>query len=322
MNYPSGVRKSSRMVADRETPWISVSLLAEHIYCPRAGIIQCETQQEDTGEELFHLGRGKRRTFYDFPQLQRALKRTFLYTCFTLLLSILLALITFTLGNESAELAAAGTFGLFCTSLACVIGIFRWLFIYFALYLPAKLARASVPDPRHTEPQMIHWWNLINAGFRPIRPQEQYRDVQWHLAGCPWRILVKGDVRIPVFRKRLNRGTAGEKLFRQHYARMAAYCHLIEKCEKAWSPYGIILLGDTHHGITVPCQPGTKKAFHDGLVQTRTTLANQYHVLPSYPSHLQLCVLCPHSRRDRVTGMSVCGTRFGWIPPNYKDTYR
>src|SRR6267142_923284 len=88
-------------------------------------------------------------------------------------------------------------------------------------------------------------------------------------------------------------------LFKQHYARMAAYCHLLEKCEHAYSPYGIILFGNSHEGITIPCQPGTKKTFHDSLLSARTTIANFRQVLPPYPRNPQICVLCPHSRRDR-----------------------
>jgi hypothetical protein len=199
--------------------------------------------------------------------------------------------------------------------------ILRLLYICIFLYIPAKLARASVPDSNHTESQVVKWWGLINAGFRPIRPQDQYRDPQWHLAGCPWRILVKGDLRIPVFRKRPSKGNSGDRLFKQHYTRMAAYCHLLEKCEHAQSPYGIVLFGNSHKGLTVPSQPGTKKTFHDSLVSARRTIATIPQVLPQHPANTQTCVLCPHSKRDVLTNASICGTRFYWNPPNYKDDY-
>src|SRR2546423_1914119 len=78
MDYSAGQHKPSRMNAGRNEPWLSVSLLAEHTYCPRAGIIQHETATEDTGEEVFHLGRSKIPAFYDFKQMIRAIKRTFI----------------------------------------------------------------------------------------------------------------------------------------------------------------------------------------------------------------------------------------------------
>jgi hypothetical protein len=351
MNYSAGQRQPSRMNAGRNDPWISVSLLAEQTYCPRAGIIQYETAAEDTGEELFHLGRTKIPAFYDFKQMIRAIKRTFisiLIISVILLVSFIfsdiflfsvylqepnntentsnLSTITPTHITPSAPnyaLLLGLLFGivLVVCLLLLIRNILRLLYICIFLYIPAKLARASVPDPHHTEVQGVKWWSLINAGFRPIRPQDQYRDSQWHLAGCPWRILVKGDLRIPVFRKRPGRGNSGDRLFKQHYARMAAYCHLLEKCEHAQSPYGIVLFGNSHRGLTVPYQPGTKKTFHDSLVNARRTIANIPKVLPQHPANTQTCVLCPHSKRDNVTGASVCGSRFYWIPPNYKDNY-
>lgn len=351
MNYSAGQHKPSRMNAGRDEPWISVSLLAEHTYCPRAGIIQYEAATEDTGEEVFHLGRTKIPAFYDFKQMIRAIKRTFISILIIFVILAVSYIISgiFLFSVLSQENSSAGTMNYISTitpsaisaitpgyrlllgvlfgiafmvcSLLLIRNIFRLLYICVFLYIPAKLARASVPNSNHTESQLVKWWSLINAGFRPIRPQDQYRDPQWHLAGCPWRILVKGDLRIPVFRKRPSKGNSGDRLFKQHYTRMAAYCHLLEKCEHAQSPYGIVLFGNSHKGLTVPYQPGTKKTFHDSLVSARRTIANIPHVLPHYPTNAQICVLCPHSKRDNLTNASVCGTRFYWIPPNYKDDY-
>lgn len=327
MNNSAGPQRQSRMAADRDDPWISVSLLAENAYCSRAGIIQNETGQEDIGEEIFHLGRGRQRLiFYDFKQLKRALKSTLkliLWSIGASILFTLLSVIITTLHLQTlwSSIMAICSCLLFISFICVVYGILRWIYIYLFRYLPAKWAHAAAPDPLHTEAQMIQWWRLLNAGFQVIRPQDQYRDTRWHLAGCPWRVLVKGDLRIPVYKKRPNRGNAGEKLFRQHYARMAAYCHLLEKCENARSPYGIILFGDSHIGITVPCQPGTKKTFHNGLIDARKTISYSKNFLPPYPQNPQICVLCPHSRRDRNTNESICGNRFGWTPPNYRDAY-
>jgi len=293
-------RSGGRMAATDDTPWVSVSLLAEHTFCPRAGVIQHESREEDTGEEKFHAPRGK--AFYTIKQIEKELTKWGNYTLIMLVITLF--------------------------SFVCVVPIFillwcflRWADIYYSHYLPAKNARASVPNPEHTEPQPTNWWALIQAGFEPRRLDEGLRDPRWRLVGCPWRILVKGDLRIPVFRKRLGRGDSGDKLYRQHYARMAAYCHLIQECEGASSPYGIVLFGHTYTGMTVPATPWTNKTFHDALVATREMVASLPGKVPPAPSVQDRgkCKLCPHSWRDRTTGLSVCGQRFNWVPPNIRD---
>ncbi len=315
MTYLQGPRKPSRMLATRDEPWVSVSLLAEYVYCARAGVIQHETAEEDTGEEQdrYHAARSKPpKVFYTLGQIRRELER------------LQKNLLVFALGTAFSVIGYLfrPMFALAIVICIVFLAIYggQWLDIYFSHYLKAKNARAVVPDANHTESQAVQWWSLVNAGFQPTKPQDQYRDIQWHLAGCPWRVLVKGDLRIPVFKKRPRR-QGEERLFKQHYARMAAYCHLLEKCEGAKSPYGIVLFGDTLAGMTVPNAPGSNKAFHDGLVGARATLAKLHddEYIPHPDS--KTCKNCPHSKRDRATEESVCGTRFNWTPPNFRDDY-
>jgi len=117
---------------------------------------------------------------------------------------------------------------------------------------------------------------------------------------------------------------------------MAAYCHLLERCEGASSPYGIVLFGDTMKGFSVPATPQTKRVFHDALLATRATIeqfaARQFsiethgHLLsrlpvawsPDPPSDSYTrCPNCPHSSRDYGSVRGVCGTRFQWDPPDH-----
>jgi hypothetical protein len=197
-----------------------------------------------------------------------------------------------------------------------------YLLALFWIYFWAKVRAPKIPDPNSSESQKINWWGLLNAGFQPITPQDMYRDEQWHLAGCPWRILVKGNLRIPVFRKRFSDGPIGKKLFPQHYARMAAYCHLIEKSERASSPYGIILFGKTPQGVTVPYQGREKGTLRRSILDARDTLTRiNSNFIPATPRSLEQCKKCPHSKRERFTLTSACGMRFSWIPPNYRDDY-
>ena len=186
--------------------------------------------------------------------------------------------------------------------------------ILFARYLRAILAREKVPDPNHQEPQKIYWWNLIQAGYTQYAPSEAMGDPKWRLAGKPWRVLKKGNLRIPVFRKR----SLDEKLYKQHFARIAAYCHLLETCEGGECPYGIVMLGSTLKGLTVPCRPPARKAFHHGLIDARTMIRiiPDSGLEPGAPSNLNLCYGCPWGKPERGADISACGMRFNWIPPH------
>lgn len=311
MSKPQKQERHSPMLAGSYTPWVAVSLLAEHIFCPRAAIIQHEANMEDTGEEPMWASQGRKKRYYSIAAIKRDLRNW----ASGMGVAVLVTLILWAVTADSGAAPCVVSLGLLVS--AIVAGGF--LNIYFVHYLPAVRAAACVPNPNHTESQAVNWWGFLNAGFVSRRLGEGLRDSKWRLVGQPWRVLVKGDLRIPVFRKRFRRDSAtAEKLYRQHYARMAAYCHLLEVCEGAKSPYGVVLFGDSHKGVTVPNQPGSRKTFHTGLLELRDTLSNYKHRTPP-PADLRRCKACPHSWRDRQTGTSVCGQRFNWRPPNIKS---
>lgn len=332
MTYQAAQRPTSRMVASPQDPWVAVSLISEHVYCPRAAIILHEKNQEDTGDEEQPIISSKRHisVFYTIAQIERELQRlsriratvgvtTLILLAVTLASMAIANLLPFfgAIGGIISMLAGLGFVG-------CAIGtvsvMAQHASLYHGQYLPAINTPPREPPPTHTESQPVEWWGLINAGFQVVRPQEQYRDPHWHLAGCPWRVLVRGNLRIPVFRAR-SRRNGEDRLFRKHLARMAAYSHLIEKNERAQSPYGVVLFGSTLKGMTVPNAPGIRSVFHDGLVSTRRTIAALAgNGVPGEPPE-HICKNCPLSRRDRATGLSECGTRFRWTPPNFRDDY-
>lgn len=323
-NNSRSFSRSDPMIASSRDPWVSVGLLAQMVFCRRAGIIHHESPQEDE-EEIFRIGRGLRYLFYNFREIVKAIRKTIIFIVVTFLLMVV---VTFVAGSafvaqiqpeSTALLVRVGTF---IFDLVGIILLFVWILYLLALlwiYFWAKVKTPKIPDPNSSESQPVNWWSLLNAGFQPIKPQSIYTDEQWHLAGCPWRILVNGNLRIPVFRKRYSEGPVGKKLFPQHYARMAAYCHLIEKSEHAFAPYGIILFGKTPRGVTVPYQKRERGTLRRGILDARATLTS--HVEPPMPANMVQCKNCPHSRRDYWTSASPCGTRFGWIPPNYRDDY-
>ena len=180
----------------------------------------------------------------------------------------------------------------------------------------------------------------MKAGFESITYQDTLRDERWKLAGRPWRVLRKGGMRIPVFLMR-----RGNKVKFQHIARMAAYCHLIETCEGAESPYGIVLFNGTYDGIAIPNAPGPRKAFHSALVKSRKIINDSIEGKdPEPPSNRQICYYCPNGRpvsyipgetEHKKMGEplpvhiipafpagydfhSACGDRFRWVAPHEK----
>ncbi len=326
MRNSGDFRKSDRLIASAHDPWVSVGLIAQNVFCRRAGIIHYESPREEE-EEVYRAGRGLRYLFYSFREIARAIRKTCIFILVTFSLMVIITLIggsAFVAQIEPHSTALWLQLGSLVLDLIGAVLLFiaiMYLLALFWIYFWAKVRFPKMPDPNSSESQKVNWWSLLNAGFQSVIPQDMYRDEQWHLAGCPWRILVKGNLRIPVFRKRFSEGPVGKKLFPQHYARMAAYCHLIEKSENASSPYGIILFGKTPKGVTVPYQGRERGTLRRSILDARATLVCiPSNFVPSMPANLEQCKKCPHSKRDYF-GASACGMRFGWIPPNYRDDY-
>ena len=108
----------------------------------------------------------------------------------------------------------------------------------------ARDATPAAPDPQSTQMQPVNWWGLRKSGFDSLEYEDPHEDVDWRVAGGPWRVLQDGPRLIPVFRKRRGKPQVNP----QQVARMAAYCHLMEVAEKAESPYAVVLFGDGLRG--------------------------------------------------------------------------
>jgi hypothetical protein len=132
-----------------------------------------------------------------------------------------------------------------------------------------------------------------------------------------------------------------ETLYRQHFARIAAYCHLIERCTGYRSPYGVILFGTTYKGVALRNSPAARKAFHDGLLAARQVARDSRRGIEPKRPHENLCLHCPVGRpveyrpglTETVSAGGVlpvrgavgpenklyhsrCGDRFRWLPPH------
>ncbi len=352
--------------------------MTEFMFCPRAGLILYEQQTDDSGEEqparptpLDYVPR------YNMDAINRALNAEFQSWWKAAWRPALLAtaLGWSFLSREELWLMfgqavdAATRLSLFAPMLmffGCMIATPPLLVFVFARLLPwvfdptlraidrvaelnrcrlaAESAEPVIPDVRD-RPVEVNWWSLLKAGFDSIsyHDKDLLQDSELRLSGRPWRVIRHGSLRIPVFRKGKCDGPNGRRLYPQHFARIAAYCQLLQTSEAGECPYGIILFGHTFEGFAVPIGRKTDQALKDGLFRARSTIKAHLQLgrEPAPPRTTGRCGKCPHGYPrvfrdssslhqlrgaevqlygscggDKRTYHSLCGDRFLWCPPH------
>jgi hypothetical protein len=323
------------MKASANDPWIGVHTLTEFIFCPRAGLIQYESQDiENDGEveipQLNYLAD------WNEVEIERNLKQ--LIPKMWLLIVIFITLIL-VIPFFHGLLGFIPIIGILIAGKFLVSNLLDVVKLNNRLNKARNAQPAEPPDVFETD-YPINWWSLLKSSYESIRYKESLRDTEWRLAGKPWRVLRKGSKRIPIFRMR-----SGEpRIYPQHRARMAAYCHLLERSEGAESPYGIVIYpGESYDGLAIANQPGTRKIFHNQLKKARSVILNASHNIDPPPGDSHKCKNCPCGRpfvyrpgqtenisygnplpvygRDGVDERmyhSACGDRFRWVPPHAK----
>jgi hypothetical protein len=317
-------------------PWLGVHVLSEFTFCARAGYIARGTEAADPGDDYWLRPNLDYRPSYALYELRREILAA---SAQTLLLGIVCGAVL------------AGCFMLLraWSVVPLVAGVA--LFVALAWPLSRSLARLSSlvsswkrigslgphePDPDATTPQPVIWWELLRAGFDPVRLPEPLGSPASRIAGRPWRVLRKGDLQIPVFRVP---GDGPGQLYPKHTVRAAAYCALVERTVGAKSPYAIALFAGTYNGWTFPNTPEARAFFDQVLSAARAYLEPEAAIGP--PGSTRICAGCPHGsprpyRRaesesalfDRLVRPhgrvaqdgrvyhSTCGDRFGWTPPH------
>lgn len=321
-------------------PVIGVHVLTEFVYCARAGIVAYRQNKEDTGEEAPRLD-----YLPDFDvvamndslqQIKANIHRA--WAVLPLVVAGLAVVVFFVDWMLGLVLCAALLFPL------------RWFLhqCWLATKLDRKLRHARTAPS--AEPQLpifrtepVNWWSLMQAGFVAVEYEDAHYDNTLQVCGKPWRVLQKGSLRIPVFRKR----HGDSELRLQHFIRMTAYCHLMQVCELADSPYGIVLFGDGYDGLAVPVLDEYRRQFEQALETSRNILQpfEARGMMPPWPNPTA-CRKCPwglpvklqeadvarihariHARtvrdvhavrspRDRCHYRCPCGETFGWAPPH------
>ena len=320
-----------------EDPFLGVHVLTEFVYCARAGLVAQESPVEDFGEDdrpgrLDYLPR------YDLANIEAALMGSLSRLAWLVGMLLMTAVVTVVLGLVWHPLAA--WLGVLLT-LATLIPIGSVVRDIARLVARRAAALSTAPgEPlfgTRDEPQPIDWWQLRNAGFTAKRYDEPLRDEPAKLSGRPYLVLCRGDIRIPVFRQ--HRPT--QTLYRQHFVRLAAYCHLIQQCTGYRCPYGVILFGNSYQGVALRNAPAARQAFCEAVITARRHVRDARRGVEPRPPPPNRCANCPVGRpvahRPGITetvtdgGMlpvrgaygpedrlfhSPCGDRFRWLPPH------
>lgn len=331
-------RSEHDLRAEEADPWLGVNVLTEFVFCSRAGIIEVEKQRDDLGEdEEEPRASVNYMPPHEIADIVREIERTTRWMFRWLPVPFISLAIT---------LATGWWFG-WCPAVVGVfftVGLSKPVFTAMEqlrklkeLYAFAESRTPAEPDPLVRSHQEVNWWELRKAGFEPFKPQRKLEDVDQRLLGRPWRILRRGDVQIPVFKKRID-GANPETIFPQHCVRMAAYCHLLERCTGAKSPYGIVLFGFTYRGKAINAF-AARPAFVEGLLSARRVVRAMRTGTAPAPAPPSSCSGCPHGKPFAKAPMHVhqsaekprrtigadgreyrseCGDRFAWIPPHQK----
>lgn len=231
----------------RAEPTIGVHVMTEFIYCPRAGVVASEEGWEDTGED----DRPGRLDFvpnYRLREIEDALQRAINWFGLQLGLGLVVFLVTL-FWARGGDLRVTWALGGALMILAGLAG--KSMLTVVRLTCQRMQVLSAVPkEPEFTDgkPVWINWWQLRAAGFSASTADWQMADDDARLSGKPFRVLCRGSLRIPVFRQR--RPT--DRLYRQHFARIAAYCHLIEVSSGKQSPFGIVLRGRSYQCVAIP----------------------------------------------------------------------
>jgi hypothetical protein len=319
-----------------DEPWLGVHVLSEFTFCARAGYIALGTEAVDRGDDYWLRPNLDYRPSYALYELRREILVASVQTLLLGIASGAVLVGCFLLLRAWSVLPLAAGVALF---VALAWPLSRSLARLLSLLAAWKRIRSLAPrepDPDATTPQPVIWWELLRAGFDPVRLPEPLDSPASRIAGRPWRILRKGDLQIPVFRVP---GESPEQLYPKHAVRAAAYCALVERTVGARSPYAIALFAGTYNGWTFPNTPEAR-AFLDQVVSAaRAYLEPDVTIGP--PASTGICAGCPHgsprvyrrSESETVlsgtlvrphgrTGQdgrvyhSTCGDQFGWTPPH------
>lgn len=302
---PPVIRGQSFLKASPDDHVVIASALAEHLFCPRAGIIQNTINYRHVQQEipaLYIL------PWYEIDRIRDELN------------SAVWGMWAY-LGSIAFITAAFNTFGVVKTNGdPFLLAGFLIAFAFALAFCVKKLAThwkrraellmrlsqfedaaADEPNPSNHEMQPVNWWSLLKSDFEVTRPQRSFEHSDWKLTGKPDRVLVKGSLRVPVFEMKASSGQL-KRPETKHIAKAVAYCKLLQH-EMHESPYAVVLCEGRYSGFTVSAYSDENlRIFETALAQLRTSVKSP--VDPSEPSD-DRCKHCPHGKATRYSDGEV-----------------
>lgn len=321
-----------RLLASDSDDWLSVRSISQHLFCHRAGVITHERSEEDGGFEgrAIRLGYLPR---YDLRAIESMIGKWMTVSVIASLSgALLIGVLCLGAWLFDPRLLAFAVVVLLVLAVGavCVLGV---LLVLVWRLTSAKQTPAEEPTFAEDAATLVDWWGLQAAGFESQSWPASLKSDAWRLAGQPWGVLVRGNQYVPVFFDASDR----DRLQKKHYARMAAYCLLLEREAGVESPFGVILRPGKTKVEAIPNTSRAANALADGAEQLRNSLTsvteNRLNVTPAL-SHL--CADCPfgelkplqelpplqggrtrvHAKTKHGPQDSICGVRFEWTPPH------
>ena len=212
-------RKARRSLAARDDdPQITVSTVAEFVFCRRASVLTHEGTRDHSEDELPSLAL---LPWYERDAIEEKYNLSVYALCaMPVVLMVGAVIVSLFMLSQMFYPVVLGAWLL--SWLYVAIRVYFWWRTLGKCRLEAMHAVKCEPDPDQLTFQDVDWWGLLEAGYEVDRP-EIIKDGDWKLNGTPRRIIRKGSLSIPVHRINRNHGP----LQPQHIIRVTAYCHLI-----------------------------------------------------------------------------------------------
>lgn len=321
-----------------DDPRVSVSTVAEYVYCARAGLLSHERRSKDRGEE--------ERTYDALPRYEReAIEQAFTrrfklwFVSLVVFLTVSFVAVWTTPDQGAWRIVAIVIAAMALLALAYrIVGLTQELVVLLWRRHSAFSGVEREFNLDDGEIQPVVWWDFYASGFQS-QQLEPMLDEKWKLEGKPWRVLIKGSEYIPVFKAR----KAHETPKPQHIARIMAYCHLMLATQDRVSPFGVILYGKSYEGVAVPNDERYRNRFHAALLAVRKMVRESKAKPPDIPDQTAKCSACPLGYPRRIEKLQPtmqdgaaldpkilwsnhgkrfhcdCGDRFGWRPPHQRS---
>ena len=288
---------------------VSVHALGQFVFCERAGVMADASDAPDRVEDIAALDYLPK---YELHAIERELgkRSTWLAVGGVLTLLSFVSVIALRpwLGAPVTWWSVGGMLGFGGLSLWTLSSV---LTLAERLRAARQAAAASPPDQLDTE-FPVHWWRLLADGWESSVCQEPYLDENLELVGSPWRVLRRGNLRVPVIRS-----TDDDQIVRtKHRVRLAAYCSLLQACEGGESPYGVVIFAGEYDGIAIPVSERNHGWIERVLDRLRERVQRPENA--AEPVSFTRCGGCPFAvPRPYVAGQSETVTAEGEVVPPF-----